>query len=597
MKLKTRTKERTFLKLAGITATMALMITQTKTHGQTWKQTAFENIREGVEFVIADTTTATAMSNDNGAAGPPTAITLTFNDDKSALDTTSITESILWKLERIEGGVIIHPAADSTKWLYCNNSNNGVRVGTGNNKIFVIYGGNWLQCTGNNRYIGVYNSTEWRCYTTAPENSVIKNTRTIFYQKAPPCPTAEGEITITGCDSVIYDNNHGFREVFYEDYSIMETLPMAARPECDSTLIVHIRINHSKFDTTSIIGNDSLIWRGNTYYNDTTIIEKQLTAAGCDSVNTFYITIIPTIADDTVPIEDTLPPPLLSHHADTSIIIPYGKNHISRHNLPDTAPKINSQWLQFIDTCTNNAPELLYPDSTYNILWKIRFTNGERDSIMQSVTILKPPCGNGFYAADADGNLYKTVRLGYDCWMAENLSSRHYGNSVAEIGGELIPTALAYYVDLYPDTAANVATYGRLYDWYSAVGLVSKMKDSVLRKNEHGHIQGVCPDGWFLPCDTDLQVLLNYDIKGLKSVSGWLTGNGTNALGFNVKPAGYYDFAGKEFYNMLGNAYFWSCSEISKSEAINNAFKYSCDTSQINITDKANGYSIRCLKE
>ncbi len=419
----------------------------------------------------------------------------------------------------------------------------------------------------------------------------------IFGQEENLKHSEESIIDLIGCDSVIYDNNNGFREIFFEDFNIMETLPSASCPTCDSTIIVRIKINRSKTDTVLLTGNDSIVWSGNIYFSDTSITEKKRTSTGCDSITTFNIIIIQNIKYDTVETNDTLSPPLLTHIFDTTIMAPYGSCQIPRHNLPDPIPKISYGWLKHLDTCINDASELLRIDSTYTINWKILLSNGRQDSITQTVTIIKPPCGEGFHAIDADGKHYKTVRLGCDCWMAENLASRHYGAAVPAIGGEAIPTALAYHVDMFPDTAANVSEYGRLYDWYSAVGLIGKLKDSMLRKNATGHIQGVCPDGWYLPCDTNLQVLLNYNLKGLKSISGWLTGNGCNEYGFNVKPAGYYDSAEKEYYNILGNAYFWSWSEISMSEAVNCAFKYNCDTSQINITEKANGYSIRCLKE
>ncbi len=85
------------------------------------------------------------------------------------------------------------------------------------------------------------------------------------------------------------------------------------------------------------------------------------------------------------------------------------------------------------------------------------------------------PCGfeNGsmYTVTDADGNVYNTVRIGCDCWMAENLASTTYSDTTCGLSNSPIAVSLAYYAALYPDTVANVNTYGRLYSWYSAVGL------------------------------------------------------------------------------------------------------------------------------
>ena len=113
-----------------------------------------------------------AMSNDNGTSNPPTAVAVTVADGKISTTATNI----LWTMAK-DGDNLSFAAGENH--LYCTNSNNGVRVGA-NTGTFIISDG-YLCCTStsSNRFLGVYNSQDWRCYTTI--NSNIQGQTLAFY--------------------------------------------------------------------------------------------------------------------------------------------------------------------------------------------------------------------------------------------------------------------------------------------------------------------------------------------------------------------------------------------------------------------------------
>ena len=81
----------------------------------------------------------------------------------------------------------------------------------------------------------------------------------------------------------------------------------------------------------------------------------------------------------------------------------------------------------------------------------------------------------------------------------------------------------------------------------------------------------------------------------MKSTTGWnSSGNGTNASGFNAFPAGYYGFG--SFYGLGVNAYFWSSTENSGSNAWNRNLNNGNATVNRNNNNKTNGFSCRCVE-
>lgn len=146
-----------------------------------WIATALSDIAAGDVFVIVGNNGSNyAMTNDNGTSSAPAAFAVTVADGKI---TSPVTDKIKWNISGdATNGYTFYPNGSTTTWLYCTNTNNGVRVGTGDAKHFTHESNGYLKTseTTDARYIGVYSSQDWRCYTSASGN--IGNQTFTFYK-------------------------------------------------------------------------------------------------------------------------------------------------------------------------------------------------------------------------------------------------------------------------------------------------------------------------------------------------------------------------------------------------------------------------------
>jgi uncharacterized protein (TIGR02145 family) len=202
-------------------------------------------------------------------------------------------------------------------------------------------------------------------------------------------------------------------------------------------------------------------------------------------------------------------------------------------------------------------------------------------------------CSTMFGAvADVDGNIYETVLIGDQWWMAENLKTAHFAD------GSVIPnvTDNASWVELvspawcnYNNSVTNDSVYGKLYNWFTTV-------DS----------RNVCPTGWHVPTDTEWIILRNYlgaigqGVK-MKTVNGWGLSNSlaTNESGFSALPGGIFSNIDANFINAGYFGNFWSSTEYFL--ITDNAWLRSLNYLNGNVTrvdyNKRNGISIRCIKD
>ena len=151
-----------------------------------WVKTDASELQSGDVVVIVDQTTSTAMPNDNGTGAAPAVTAVTLSSDQSELS-GSVADKLQWVVTKSDAGYQFGVAGTSN-YLYCTNTNNGVRVGTNENNVFkwVADADNenstepFLVNVATSRYIGVYNNQDWRCYTSINNN--IKATVTAFYK-------------------------------------------------------------------------------------------------------------------------------------------------------------------------------------------------------------------------------------------------------------------------------------------------------------------------------------------------------------------------------------------------------------------------------
>jgi len=138
-----------------------------------WVSTSFADLKAGDEVVIVATkdTYSWAMANDNGTSKAPAAVSITYSGDKLA---SNPADHLVWYVGGDASGRIFYAdAANGSKWLYCTNTNNGVRVGTNTAKTFVLDASSgYMKHEGTERFVGVYTTTpDWRCYTNTTGNT------------------------------------------------------------------------------------------------------------------------------------------------------------------------------------------------------------------------------------------------------------------------------------------------------------------------------------------------------------------------------------------------------------------------------------------
>ncbi|GEM_PF-5509996 len=179
---------------------------------------------------------------------------------------------------------------------------------------------------------------------------------------------------------------------------------------------------------------------------------------------------------------------------------------------------------------------------------------------------------------DNEGTSYKTVVIGTQTWMAENLRTKHYNN------GDLIDNSM---MCSYLNNESYVPVFGRLYLYYTT-------EDP----------RGICPVGWHLPSTEEWETLISnvgYDSTNLKEsgTEHWLySGNGNNSTGFSLVPGGYCSNPTNSYFDLMGQSSFcWTSSAALSSDQkmICSTFNYYSFTNfEVN---KSSALSIRCIKD
>ena len=252
-------------------------------------------------------------------------------------------------------------------------------------------------------------------------------------------------------------------------------------------------------------------------------------------------------------------------------------------------------------TATTYDPGTLESNTEY--LWKIiahdDHSNTTEGPVWSFSTINEEwQCGNPF-TDPRDEQIYTTVQIGDQCWMAENLS---IGTMI--IGTEEMTDNGVIEKYCYDNDPSNCETYGGLYQWNETMQYTTTQA-----------IQGICPSDWHLPSDDEWNILegtvdsqypvgdpvwngsgwRGYDVGvKLKSTTSWYSGgNGTNDFGFTALPGG--SLSDGYFHVLTESGYFWSSSEGSSTYAWYRCLKYDNDEVFCYNYDKNHGRSVRCL--
>jgi len=199
---------------------------------------------------------------------------------------------------------------------------------------------------------------------------------------------------------------------------------------------------------------------------------------------------------------------------------------------------------------------------------------------------------------DIDGNKYKTIQIGTQIWMAENLKTTRYkdGTPITEVkkyGAWKSLSTPAYC--WYNNDSTNKDPYGALYNWYAV------------------NTNKLCPEGWHVPSDEEwktLQVYLGNDGNtglALKEAgnSHWRIPNtdATNSSGFTALPGGYRDYQGP--FNLLrADGFWWTSSESNwysgggpPSMAFYRNLRYNDKDLFRSASPKTFGFCVRCIMD
>jgi uncharacterized protein (TIGR02145 family) len=197
---------------------------------------------------------------------------------------------------------------------------------------------------------------------------------------------------------------------------------------------------------------------------------------------------------------------------------------------------------------------------------------------------------------------YKWVKIGEQYWMAENLNNDTKGKC-------------------YDELQANCTTYGRLYDWSTAMALPSSCNSTSCAAQIKAKHKGICPTGWHIPSGAEFFALMQFvnpscSLTGncanagkmLKSTSGWNEdeegndGNGTDEFGFAAKPGGF----NSEGFDLIGTCGSWwianeSEDEYDENEKLIEAMGFAIYSHRKDVRlisgDKDGLFSVRCVKD
>lgn len=175
----------------------------------------------------------------------------------------------------------------------------------------------------------------------------------------------------------------------------------------------------------------------------------------------------------------------------------------------------------------------------------------------------------GSFTDDRDGKTYKTVSIGTQIWMAENLAFKADSGCWA-FGNDIV----------------NVSKYGYLYTWNMA--------------------RNSCPKGWHLPSDDEWTILVNYlggeDVAGikLKNITYWQVVDSihsTNESGFTGLPGGYRVNNDGTFGKAGKDGIWWSGTDYNSENAWRHDLYFSDNKMYRWFSNKESGFSVRCIKD
>ena len=277
----------------------------------------------------------------------------------------------------------------------------------------------------------------------------------------------------------------------------------------------------------------------------------------------------------------TLNSTINANYLSTSVIFEYGTTtSYGSSSIPVQSPVNGNSDIILSTDLTGLTPGFIYH-------FRVKAENQLGSSYGNDKTFTTP-----IIVTDIDGNLYQTVVIGTQIWMAENLKTTHYRD------GSAIPlitlntawnglTSGAYCA--FNNNITNLTIYGALYNWFAVVDT-----------------RNICPTGWHIPTDIEWTTLTSFlgglNIAGGKmkeiGISHWMSPNNgaNNYSGFTALGGSLRDYIGV-FGNSGQYGYWWSSTENNTTTALNRKLFNDNSSIAVGVNYKLDGFSARCIKD
>ena len=256
------------------------------------------------------------------------------------------------------------------------------------------------------------------------------------------------------------------------------------------------------------------------------------------------------------------------------------------------------------------APQNRYNVGSYQLTYEAENDCGEYDTKSFYINVLSSYFPNAIQ--DYDGNWYDAVVIGNQVWLASNLRTTHYADGTAiPAGGSTTSNTDPYYYD-YSSSGIPLKDRGYLYNWPAV------MKGAASSDLNPSGVQGIAPNGWHIPSDSEWTQLTNYVggvpeyilnndstyiAKALASQNYWNTSTNPYAVGndltannktlFGAVPAGYHQ--NSLFRDANGYTHFWSSTKYLSTSSwrkfMNSDYAYMGRLAN----DNNYGFSVRCV--
>ncbi len=193
---------------------------------------------------------------------------------------------------------------------------------------------------------------------------------------------------------------------------------------------------------------------------------------------------------------------------------------------------------------------------------------------------------HGYWTDPDDGRVYRTIQLGDQIWMADNINLGEMIDGTAEQSDNGVIEKYCY-----DDNPVLCDKYGGLYQWGEAMQYDTRESS-----------QGICPEGWHIPSDSEWKILEVF--LGMAEAAGDMLWRGSGQ-GTQIQPEGETGFdalrGGNRFlngsYNQIGSAgYFWTSTESEGSHAWRRGISINEKGIYRSVNHKAFGFSVRCIK-